>query len=303
MPATGAPPTSLSLRKRGNTCGREGERRVCHVSTIRCATSSASFARKIRSKMLILKRSANSSAKRFPRTLFPLPSSRGDLTHSPTTPGTTRKIAPLAPLLAGIPTVQAHSPLALYIPQLLVTCSVSLTVSKLSTLVAVSGDVPYAAKVPAMLANICVFTRRLQYVRYKSTKFSICLWVMGRRKAPSAAMKFATAAFQYDISFSARMISMMASVCPPPERRWKKSSMPFARSSVVSSSSHLTEHVTMHPALHSALKGFPSSFVEKSVTDRPLGSRPTYLCSSSAPYFSSVWAYTKGQLQACALNS
>ena len=46
-----------------------------------------------------------------PKTLFPLRSRRGQNVHIPITFGITKSSAPLTPLLAGKPTVNANSPL------------------------------------------------------------------------------------------------------------------------------------------------------------------------------------------------
>ena len=45
-----------------------------------------------------------------PRTLLPRGSSRGLCAASPICPGRTAEMAPLTPLLAGIPTRYSHSP-------------------------------------------------------------------------------------------------------------------------------------------------------------------------------------------------
>ena len=62
-------------------------------------------------------RSESSRKTAMPRTLFPFASSGGEKMPIPNRPGTTPKMPPDTPLLAGMPTRYAHSPAKSYMPQ------------------------------------------------------------------------------------------------------------------------------------------------------------------------------------------
>jgi len=101
-------------------------------------------------------------ATRTPRTELPMTSSLGLQTQMPNMPGTTRKMFPLTPLLAGRPTVQAHSPEKSYIPQALRMANVCFASVAAMTARPDNGQVPKVAYVAAAEARSRVFTRVAQ---------------------------------------------------------------------------------------------------------------------------------------------
>jgi putative hemolysin len=73
------------------------------------------------------RRSEISSHTLMPRTLLPCRSSPGEKTPMPSLPGTTARMPPLTPLLAGMPIWYAHCPAKSYIPHVYITLKTSLT--------------------------------------------------------------------------------------------------------------------------------------------------------------------------------
>ncbi len=64
-----------------------------------------------------------------PRTLLPCSSSRGENTATPSSPGSTARMPPATPLLAGMPTPSTHAPAPSYMPHVVITLSTRSTSS------------------------------------------------------------------------------------------------------------------------------------------------------------------------------
>ena len=77
----------------------------------------------------------------------------------PSWPGSTARMPPPTPLLAGMPTALTQSPAALYMPQVTITDSVRCTTAAPVTRRPVCGLIPPRARVAAIRARSTVLTR------------------------------------------------------------------------------------------------------------------------------------------------
>ena len=108
----------------------------------------------------------------MPRTVLPSASRRGEKTPIPSLPGSTAKIPPETPLLAGRPTETSHSPAKSYIPHDAITLRTSRTTSSPTARSPVIGFTPPFASVAAITARSRHSTEIEHCRKYRSSAAS-----------------------------------------------------------------------------------------------------------------------------------
>src|SRR3954452_18979912 len=193
----------------------------------------------------------------------------------PSLPGTTARIPPLTPLLAGTPTSYAHCPAASYMPHVYMTLRRSRTSARGSARSAVNGLTAPLASVAPITASCAQVTRTEHCRRYSASSAST-----SPSNIPSARMRYAVARLRSAWRNSRANVRSSTSRRSPPAHA---SMTAISRSILRSPLAPCTRSVvTRAPALTIGLYGRwcrSSNTIELNAS--PLGSTPTRASTSA----------------------